>query len=348
MGPVCALLWLHLIFRFLSTLRERRVAAMRVLRLMLSVLALVAGAGAAMAQSTDATMRLVTPYAAGGVGDVLVRLIAAGLHQGLGRPVIVESKSGASGRLGVEYVKLGPADGSMLLFTPIAPMAVFPHSYAQLSYDPLRDFVPITQVAAFDMALAVGPQAPVQSLRELVEWLRQNPDKGSYGTPGAGTLPHLCAVLFGRSAGLELVQVAYKGNPPGIADLTGGHISMFFTSTPDLVQAHRDGRLRILATSGTKRSTVLPDVATFSEAGYDIHAAGWYGLYAPARTPRAIVEDINRRVVDVLHDEGVRKRLVALGLIPTGTTPEEFASIQADSSAFWGAAVRTAGFKADD
>ena len=155
-------------------------------------------------------------------------------------------------------------------------------------------------------------------------------------------------MLFGRSAGLELVQVAYKGNAPGIADLTGGHIAIFFTSTPDLVQAHREGRLRILATSGTKRSHVLPDVATFSEAGYDIRAGGWYGLYAPARTPRAFVDDINRRVVEILHDARVRERLLALALLPTGTTPEEFASIQAESSAFWGAAIRTAGFKADD
>jgi tripartite-type tricarboxylate transporter receptor subunit TctC len=321
---------------------------MRAFRLIFSAMALLIGTEAAMAQSTDAPMRLVTPYAAGGVGDAVLRMIAEGLHEGLRRPVIVENKAGASGRLGVEYVKHATADGSVLLFTPIAPMAVFPHSYAQLSYDPRRDFEPITQVAAFDMAVAVGPQAPAKSLGELVAWLKQNPGKGSYGTPGAGTLPHLCAVLFGRRAHLELLQVAYKGNPPGLADLMGGHIPMFFTSTPDLVQAHKDGRLRILATSGVKRSPMLPEVPTFSEAGYDIQATGWYGLYAPARTPRAVIDDVNRRVVDLLRTERVRDRLLALGLSGAGTTPEQFARIQAESSSFWGEAVRAAGFKADD
>ena len=293
-------------------------------------------------------MQLISPYAAGSVGDAVLRLIAEGLHERSGRPVIVENKTGASGRLGVEYVKQAVADGSVLLFTPIAPMAVFPHSYAKLPYDPVHDFVPITEAATFDMAVAVGPQVPATSLSQLVTWLKQNPDKGSYGTPGAGTLPHLCAVLFGRRVGLELIQVPYKGNPPGIADLTGGHIAMFFTSTPDLVQAHKSGRLRILATSGDQRSPELPDVPTFSEAGYDIHATGWYGLYAPAGTPRAVVDDLNRRVVDILHTKGVRERLSGLGLSATATTPEEFARIQIESSAFWGAAVRMAGFKADD
>jgi len=321
---------------------------MRAIRLIFSATVLLISTGAAMAQSSDGPMRLITPYAAGGVGDAVLRMIAEGLHEGLRRPVIVENKAGASGRLGVEYVKHAAADGSVLLFTPIAPMAVFPHSYAQLSYDPQRDFEPITQVAAFDMAVAVGPQAPAKSLGELVEWLKQNPGKSSYGTPGAGTLPHLCAVLFGRSADLELVQVAYKGNPPGMADLMGGHIPMFFTSTPDLVQAHKDGRVRVLATSGDKRSLLLPEVPTFSEAGYDIHATGWYGLYAPARTPHAVIDDINHRVVDLLHTEHVRGMLEVLGLSGTGTTREEFTRIQAQSSAFWGDAVRAAGFKADD
>ena len=321
---------------------------MPALKPMLAALVLFVSGVFAGADAQEPVVQLVSPYAAGGVGDALLRLIAEGLHEAWGRAVIVENKVGASGRLGVEYVKHAPADGSVLLFTPIAPMAVFPHSYANLPYDPVRDFAPITQAATFDMAVAVGPQIPANSLGELVAWLKKNPNTASYGTPGAGTLPHLCAVLFGRAAGLELVHVPYKGNPPGLADLSGGHIPMFFTSTPDFVQGHKAGRLRVLATSGADRSAMLPNVPTFAEAGYDIRATGWYGLYAPAGTSAAVIADVNRRVVDILHTDRVRKRLLDLGLVPTGTTPGEFAGIQGESSAFWGAAVQTAGFKADD
>ncbi len=321
---------------------------MRTLKPMRAALVLFLGSSFSAATAEERVVRLVSPYAAGGVGDALLRLIAEGLHEAWDRPVIVENKVGASGRLGVEYVKRAPADGSVLLFTPIAPMAVFPHSYANLPYDPVRDFAPITQAATFDMAVAVGPQMPLKSLGQLAAWLKHNPGKASYGTPGAGTLSHLCAVLFGRAAGLEVVHVPYKGNPPGLADLTGGHIPMFFTSTPDFVQGHKAGRLRVLATSGAQRSAVLPDVPTFAEAGYDIRATGWYGLYAPAGTPEAVIADVNRRVVDILHKDRVRNRLLDLGLVPTGTTAGEFAKIQAESSAFWSGAVQTAGFKADD
>jgi tripartite-type tricarboxylate transporter receptor subunit TctC len=338
----------YTIFRLLSISIVGQDAVMRMLKPMLASLILLFAGVLADARAEGPMVRLVSPYAAGGVGDALLRLIAEGLHEAWGRPVIVENKVGASGRVGVEHVKQAPADGSVFLFTPIAPMSVFPHSYANLPYDPEHDFAPITQAAAFDMAVAVGPQVPVTSLGELVAWLRRNPGSATYGTPGAGTLPHLCAVLFGRAAGLELVHVPYKGNPPGLADLGGGHIPLFFTSTPDLVQGHKAGRLRILATSGSDRSPVLPDVPTFAETGYAIRATGWYGLYAPAGTPPDVVADVNRHVVQILATDRVRKRLLDLGLVPTGTTPQEFARIQAESSIFWGAAVRMAGFKADD
>ena len=203
----------------------------------------------------------------------------------LNRTVIVENKPGAAGRLGIQSVKDAPADGTVLLFTPIAPMALFPHVYDNLAYDPVRDFQPISQVGTFDLGVAVGANVPAKNLKELVDWLKTHPDQAAYGTPAAGSLPHFFAVLFARDAGLDLRHVAYKGNPQAITDLIGGHLPMLFTSTQDLVEAHKAGRIRVLATSGRERSTALPEVPTFTESGYGIRGEGWYGIYAPAKTP---------------------------------------------------------------
>ena len=204
----------------------------------------------ARAEDSEQPVRIISPYPAGGVGDATARMLAEHMRASLKRPVIVENKPGAAGRLGVRLVKEAAPDGSVLLFTPIAPMSVFPHVYDKLGYDPVADFVPISQVATFDLGVAAGASVPAKSLSELVAWLKSNPAGASYGSPAAGSLPHFFAVLFGRTAGIELRHVAYKGNPQAITDLVGGHLPIFFTSTQDLVETHKSGHIRVLATSG--------------------------------------------------------------------------------------------------
>ncbi len=290
-------------------------------------------------------IRIVLPYPAGGVGDATARLIADDMQANLQRPVIVENKVGAAGRLGVLAVKDSPADGSILLFAPIAPMAVFPHVYGSLGYDPDADFAPIAQIATFDIAVAIGSELRTESLQDLIAWLRANPSRAFYGSPATGSLPHFFAVLFAAAAGLELRHVAYRGNAQALADLIGGHLPMFFTSTQDLVEAHKASRIRVLATSGTRRSSVLPEVPTFAESGYAIRGEGWYGLYAPASTPRAVVGRLNEIVVATLRRPEIRSRLGALGLEPTGTSPAELAAIQRTDRDFWGGVIRRSGFK---
>jgi tripartite-type tricarboxylate transporter receptor subunit TctC len=272
-------------------------------------------------------------------------MIAESLRVSLKRSVIVENKPGAAGRVGVQAVKEAPPDGSVLLFTPIAPMAVFPHVYDKLAYDPVADFRPISQVATFDLAVAVGTSIPAQSLAELVTWLKKNPDRATYGTPASGSLPHFFAVLFGRTAGVELRQVAYKGNPQAITDLIGGHLPIFFTSTQDLVETHKSGRIRVLATSGGTRSTALPDVPTFEQGGYRIRGEGWYGLYAPAKVSDEVVARLNAAVVAAINSPEIRNRLLALGLNPTGTGAAELAAIQKSDTDQWGPIIRASGFK---
>jgi tripartite-type tricarboxylate transporter receptor subunit TctC len=318
---------------------------MRLIQFAMAATLGLAIAGESAAQMSESPIRIVLPYPAGGVGDTAARMIADSMRTRLNRTVIVENKPGAAGRLGVASVKDAPADGTVLLFTPIAPMALFPHVYSNLAYDPMRDFQPISQIGTFDLAVAVGTHVPARNLKDLVDWLKANPAQAAYGTPAAGSLPHFFAVLFARDAGIDLRHVAYKGNPQAITDLIGGHLPMFFTSTQDLGEPHNAGRIRVLATSGRERSTVMREVPTFTESGYGIRGEGWYGVYAPAKTPVDVVARLNQAVVEAVRSDGFGKRLSPLGVQTTGTSAEEFAKIQKSDSDLWGPVVKASGFK---
>jgi tripartite-type tricarboxylate transporter receptor subunit TctC len=313
----------------------------------IALLSLLVAAPAAKAQMGDRPIRIVSPYAAGDVGDGLARLMAESMRIKLKRPVIVENKTGAGGRLGVQHVKEAPADGDTILITPFAPMAIFPHVYDKLGYNPATDFHPISQVASFDFAVAVSPLVPVRTLPELIAWLKANPEKANFGTPSAGTIPHFFALLFAKTAKLELRHVPYKGNPPAITDLAGGHISMLFTSTQSLVEAHKAGLVRVLATSGSIPSSVMPEVPTFKAAGIDIQGEGWYGIYAPINTPADKVALLNEAVVAAIRTPEVTDRMKLVGLKPMGTSANDLARAQQADSAFWEPIIKQSGFKAE-
>lgn len=298
----------------------------------------------ARAQIGAEPVRIIFPFAAGGSGDGLARLLAEHMRVSLDQPVIVENRTGAQGRLGVQAVKAAPPDGKTILLTPVAPMSVYAHVYKALAYDPVADFEPLSQVATFEFSIAVGPQVPAQSLKELVEWVKANPAQGSYGTPAAGTLPHFFAVSFGKAAGLDLRHVGYRGSAAALTDLMGGQIPIVVTTTSDLLEQHRSRRVKVLATSDKVRSPFLPDVPTFKEAGYDIEGTGWYGLYAPAKTPPDTVARLNKAIVAALQAAPVKERLQAFGLVPTGTSAAELARIQKADSELWAPAVRASGF----
>ena len=318
----------------------------RLLRCIAALVLVVAALGStpARAQVGGEPSRIIFPFAAGGSGDALARLIAEHLRVALDRPVIVENRAGAQGRIGVQAVKAAAPDGKTLLLTPVAPMSVYQHVYKSLAYDPIGDFEPVAQVATFDFALAVGPQVPAKTLKELVDWVKANPTQGSYGTPAAGTLPHFFAVTFARAAGLDLRHVGYRGSAAALTDLVGGQIPIVVTTTSDLLEQHKAARIRVLATSDRQRSPFLPDMPTFKEAGYDIQGTGWYGIFLPAKTPHDIVERLNKAVVAAMQTPAVKERLLAFGLQPTGTTAAELARIQKADSELWAPAVKASGF----
>ncbi|HZT47987.1 MAG TPA: Bug family tripartite tricarboxylate transporter substrate binding protein [Hyphomicrobiaceae bacterium] len=321
-------------------LRRIAVASLTV-ALACGLFALAQPAGA---QVGEQPIRIVFPFAAGGSGDALARLIAEHLRTGLGQPAIVENRAGAQGRIGVQAVKAAPADGKTLLLTPVAPMSVYVHVYPSLGYDPVADFQPVAQVATFDFALAIGPQVPAKSLSELVAWVKANPSQGSYGTPAAGTLPHFFAVKFARAAGLDVRHVGYRGSAAAMTDLVGGQIPMVVTTTSDVLEHHKAGSVRVLATSDRERSPFLPGVPTFREAGYDIEGSGWYAIYAPAGTPAEVVARLNGAIVAGVRTPATKERLLAFGLVPTGTSAAELAAIQKKDSELWAPAVKASGF----
>ncbi|MBL0405274.1 Bug family tripartite tricarboxylate transporter substrate binding protein [Microvirga aerilata] len=315
-------------------------------RMLAPILALVAGLVSSGSSATEA-VRLVMPFAAGSATDALSRVIADELETGLGRAVVVENRTGAAGRVGVQAVKSATPDGATLLFTPIAPMAVYQHVYPVLGYDPVQDFEPVSQVATFDFAVAVGADIPADTLSSLVEWLKAHPERANYGTPGAGTLPHFFAVLFGRETGLDLRHVPYRGTSAAINDLLAGQLPMVFTNTGELLELHKAGRIRILATSSTSRSPFLPGVPTFQEAGYAIAGAGWHGVFAPRGTPADVLDRFNQLITAALQKEQVKERIIAMGFEPTGTSRSRLAEILNRDAAMWAPAVKAARFTPD-
>jgi tripartite-type tricarboxylate transporter receptor subunit TctC len=302
----------------------------------------------ASAQVLEQPIRIIFPFAAGGSGDTLARLVADQMRAKLGRSVIVEDRTGGAGRIGVMAVKNATPDGSTLLITPIAPMAVYQHVYKSLGYDPINDFAALSQLATFDFALAVGPQVPAHSLGELVAWVKADPARAAYGGPSTGDLPHFLGVLFGRAAGLDLRHVAYRGSVPAVTDLVKGQIPIVIATLSDLVEMHKAKRVRILASAGKERSHFTPDVPTLREEGYDIAATSWYGAFAPAKTPAATVERLSAIMAAAVRAPEVSERLRAFGLDPTGTSAAELAAIQKTDSEHWASAVKLSGFTPDE
>ena len=308
-----------------------------------ALLVLATATGAAQAQTTG---RVILGFAPGGAVGIVTTLTAEKLREGLGHPFIHDNRAGGEGMLAIDAVKGSEPNGNTLLMTPIANICIYPHTYRKLSYDARRDFVPVAMVGAFNLALAVGPAAPAKNLAEFIAWAKANPKQASFGTPGRGNIPHIYGMMFARAAGIDLTNVPYKGSPPMVTDLIGGHIAAGVTTLGDFLAEARAGKLRVLAHSGKARSTLAPEVPTFSELGYQgLQGGGWYGLFAPAGTPAAVVERINRIVVAGEKAPDMSARMHSLGLEIELTSPAEFAAIVHADFDRWGKAIRAAGFE---
>lgn len=291
--------------------------------------------------------RILLAFEGGSSRPVAMRL-AEYTGVALRRAVIVEEKPGATGRIGALALKSAVPDGATIAYLPIAVPVLAPLTFKDVHYDPKRDFVPVSQVATYDLAFAVRRDHPAKSMPEYFAWLKARPAQAFYGTGAAGALPHFLGVMLARSTGVDLSHVAYKGFAPMSIDLLAGTIPAGISVVSDLIELHRAGKVRILAVSGARRVTQLPDVPTFLEQGYpDVQASGWAGVFAPAGTPKALVDEWSRALVAAVHSDDMRRMLFDMGVEPTGTTPEAFAAIMAADIERWTPIVKMSGFRAD-
>ncbi len=297
------------------------------LRSVMALMLLPVAAALAQAQTYPAKpVRMIVPFAAGGGTDIVARTMAPKLSEVFGQSFVVENRAGANANIGMDLAAKSPADGYTLSFTS-SSLAINPSLYKKLTYDPVKDFAPITLATLIPFILVTHPSVPVNTLRQLVTFAAARPRQLSYASSGAGNATHLSMALFERMAKLELVHVPYKGTGQGIIDLMGGHVQLMFGSIPSTMPQVRAGKLRLLAISSAKRSAVLPNTPTVAEsgvAGYEL--TSWYGALAPAGTPATIVNRLNSEMVKVLHHPEVKSRLTDEGAEPVGNSPQQFAA----------------------
>ena len=314
---------------------------------MLRIVAFVTALALALpVAAQDKTLRIVLGYPPGASSDLLTRLLAERMRVLLGQNVIVENKPGAGGIVGNETVKAAPPDGSTLLLTPVATMAAFPHSHgAALRYDPFRDFEPVAHLSNFQLSLLINAELPAKNVADYVALVKKDPKLGDYASAAAGSLPHYFGVLFAKSAGLEMTHVPYRGTAPALQALAGGEVKAAMFVLADALTLVRSGKARVLAVSGAQRSDLAPEVPTFRELGFNIEGNGWYALFAPAKTPKDLIDRYAKAAIEAIRSPEMKSRLENMGLEPTGLGPAELGAILRADFDKWGPVIRASGFK---
>jgi len=287
------------------------------------------------------------PFPAGGVADLLPRLVAEKLTQKWGKTVLVENRAGASGNIGMAYVAQQPADGYTFALAPAGNLTVNPTLFKNLPFDTAKDFTPVTLLANVPNVLVVHPSVPVKSFPELVAYAKANPGKLAFASPGPGSGAHLAGELLKLDAGIDMLHVPYKGLAPAVTDLMGGQVQMMFAGVSTIIQQVKSGKLRALAVAGPHRLEALPDVPTVAESGYQgFDVTSWYGIVAKTGTPPAIIRKVQADMAEALKQPDVMKKLADLGLEPVGDTPQQFGAVIAAESRKWGDIVKKAGITA--
>ena len=314
--------------------------------------ALAALSASAIAQGTPEAgfpsrpIRMIAPSSAGGPVDVMARVVAQGLTEVLGQQVVVDNRAGAAGLIGAELVATAIPDGYTIMFGFSGPLVIVPHLGGKTPYNTLKDFAPVSFAIQGPYILLVRPSLPVNSVKDLIAFAKQQPGKLNYASGGNGTGIHLAGELFKMTAGVNIVHVPYKGAGPGMTALLANEVDMMFNGLAPAIPHVKSGKLKGLAVGGTKRSTLLPDLPTVAEAsGLDFNTTGWYGILAPAKTPRAIVMKLHAATVKALATPTVRDTLARQGVESVGSTPEEFAKLIRDEWSKWEKVIRTAGLK---
>jgi tripartite-type tricarboxylate transporter receptor subunit TctC len=313
-----------------------------------AALALLAPA-AVSAQSYPAkSVRWISPFAPGGGADVTSRAIAQKLTETWGQQVVVDNRGGAGGNIGVELGAKAAPDGYTITLGTIGPMAINVSLFAKLPYDPVKDFIAITQAADTLNALVVHPSLPVKNVREFIALARKRPGELNFGSSGPGATDHLAGELFNLLAGVKMVHVPYKGGAPAMLDLMAGNVQLVFATIATSLGQIQAGKIRVLGMAGTRRFELLPEVPTVAEAGLrGFEVNNWYGVYVPTGTPKEVVSKIHTDVVKALQTSEVKKRLLDSGIIAVWSTPEQFAAFQQAETRKWAKVIKDANIKVE-
>jgi len=305
-------------------------------------------AGAQAQDFPGKPMKFIVPVGTGGLSDLMGRLLSQHLSARVGQPVIVENRGGAGGILGMKQLSQSAPDGYTVGLTWLGAASVNPVLYKDAPYETLRDFTPISQVASFPMVLLVPPSMPARTVKEFVELARAKPGSMNYGSPGNATTAHLATELFKKKVGIDMVHVAFKSEAPTLSELMAGRLSALFITLTSALPQINAGKVRALGIGTRQRSRLAPDIPTILEAGIpDVDVPGWYGVLAPAQTPKPIADRLNREFVAIIDEPEFRTRVAALGVEPGSSSPEAFAAWIRDETERWRKVVTDAGIKPD-
>lgn len=304
----------------------------------------------AWAQAQIDTLKIVTGFAAGGTSDNTCRRVGTRLTGTYAKTVVVENRTGAGGQIAIQFIKGQPADGTTLLQSPTSMFTIYPHIYKKLPYDPVADVTPVTLACVFDFGFAVGPLVPasVKTLADFVAWAKANPTQANFGSPAAGSTPHFVGALLGKSAGIDLKHAAYRGTQPAMQDLLGGQIAAVSGPIGDITQHLATGKIRILATSGSKRNRFAPDVPTYAEQGFkELTHSEWFAFFLPPKADAALVARMNSALKEALAAKDVVDGLAVFGLEAMSNNPAELSEMLKQDTAKWAPIVKSIGFTAD-
>ena len=290
-------------------------------------------------------LRIVVGFPPGGSADILARLIANALRDDY--TAIVDNKAGAGGRIALTYVKAAKPDGQTVIVLPSGPMVLFPHVYKKLDYDAVKDFTPISQIARFQFGVVSGPATKAKNIADMLSKTKSDPASASYGTPGAGTLPHFMGVLLEQSTGMSLNHVPFQGGAPANNALLGGHIGYKFDVVSETAEMHHSGKARIIAVTGPQRDPQVPDVPTLKESGVNMEATAWFAMYGPAGMKGDALNRIESAMMKLMRDPSMKDKLVKLGYEPIGSNGADLATAQKVDLARWEKPIKATGVQLD-
>ena len=318
------------------------------IRVFIVFIAFIANVSAVSAQSQpypNKPIKIISPFATGGIADTFSRVVGQGLSESLGQPVVVENKTGGGGNIGADFVAKAPADGYTLVMGNIGSHAVNPYLMKNMPYDPLKDFEPVAYVLDAEGLLVVNPTIPVKNVNELIAYVKARPGQVSYGSGGMGTTSHLAGELFKSLAKVDMTHIPYKGYAPAITDLIGGQTQVMFATMPTVLPYVKTDKLKALAVIGSSRASSLPDVPTVAETlpGFDV--SNWIGIFAPAGTPKPIINKLNAEIIKIMQQPAVQKRLETEGAKFKPMTPEAFGAFQKNEALKWAKTIKDSGIK---